>query len=581
MPKRVIYGESNYAALVRKNGYFVDKTPYIQALEAVENPVFLRPRRIGKSLFCSILRYYYDLNYAAQFNELFGETWIGQQPTASHNQYILLFFNFSVIDVGKTVGQIEHSFKNNCNSAIDSLRLAYGEILGDMPTIVMADSVSDNLEKLFNYLRNKQLPQVYVIIDEYDNFANQLIVGNQDLLYQELTAADGFLKTFFKTLKAGRESGAIANVFITGVLPITIDELASAFNVGTFLTLEPAFEAMLGFTQKEVDQLLDQIYRDFALDPATRNEVNTVIKNNYNGYHFVDPAGEALYNSTILIYFLRYFTLYKEIPEALTDLNLKTDLSWVRRITSGRPGDTEEFVGQLTRENRIPYDRDFLISKFDIHQFFDKGFYPISFFYLGMLTKADRFYMRLPNLNLRQIFVQYFNELHQIDVSTRYAELMQSFVNQPNLERLFAGYWEQYVSQLPEAIFEKACPELVEWVNENFYRTTFFELCSRYLSPWFTWNIERSYPQGKSDLEFVGKYHEQFAGLRWVIEFKYFSNATTKAKKFRLDQFELIETDGEQIRGYAEGLRQEYPEAKVALFVIYCFGNRGFRVFAL
>ena len=407
MPKRVIYGESNYAALVRKNGYFVDKTPYIQALEAVENPVFLRPRRIGKSLFCSILRYYYDLNYAAQFTELFGATWIGQQPTPSHNQYILLFFNFSVIDVGKTVAQIEHSFKNHCNTILNTLRAEYRHLFGEMPELAMSDPVSDNLEKVFRYIRGNGLPQVYVIIDEYDNFANQLIVGNQDLLYRDLTAADGFLKTFFKTLKAGRESGAIANIFITGVLPITIDELASAFNVGTFLTLEPAFAAMLGFTQTEVDQLLDQIYRDHGLDPATRNEVNTVIKNNYNGYHFVDPEGEALYNSTILIYFLRYFTLYKEIPEALTDLNLKTDLSWVRRITSGRPGDTEEFVGQLTRENQIAYDRDFLTSKFDMRQFFDKGFYPISFFYLGMLTKADRFYMRLPNLNLRQIFVQY------------------------------------------------------------------------------------------------------------------------------------------------------------------------------
>lgn len=234
----------------------------------------------------------------------------------------------------------------------------------------------------------------------------------------------------------------------------------------------------MGFTQAEVDHLLDEIYREHELDPTTRSEVNALVKSNYNGYHFADPEGEALYNSTILIYFLRYFVQYKEIPEALTDLNLKTDLSWVRRITSAHPGDTEEFVGQLTYENQIAYDRDFLISKFDMSQFFDKGFYPISFFYLGLLTRADRFYMRLPNLNLRQIFVQYFNELHHIDVSTRYAELMQSFVNEPNLDRLFAGYWQIYISQLPEALFQQ--------VNENFYRTTFFELCSRYLSPWFT-----------------------------------------------------------------------------------------------
>ncbi|MEZ4863439.1 MAG: AAA family ATPase [Caldilineaceae bacterium] len=573
MPKRVIYGESNYAAIVRKNGYFVDKTAYLAQLELIENPVFLRPRRFGKSLFCSLLRYYYDLNYADRFDELFGETWIGQHPTASHNEYIVLFFNFSVVELGKSTEQIERNFKNYSNNILATLCNAYPELLTQMPEISLNDTVSGNLEKFLTYIVNSQLPQVYVIIDEYDNFANRLITGNQDLLYDEITAGGGFLKTFFKALKAGRESGAIANIFITGVLPVTIDELASAFNIATFLTLEPGFEAMLGFTQTEVDKLLDAIYADHALDPKTRNDVNAIIKNNYNGYHFVNYAGEALYNSTLLIYFLRYFTQYREIPESLIDLNLKTDLSWVRRITSGRPGDTEEFVNQLTRENRIAYDRDFLISKFDMSQFFEKGFYPISFFYLGMLTRADRFYMCLPNLNLQQIFVQYFNELHRIDVSTRYAEIMQAFVNQPNLERLFTGYWEQYISQLPEAVFQQ--------VNENFYRTTFFELCSRYLSPWFTWNVERSYPEGKSDLEFVGKFHEKFAGLRWVIEFKYISNSRMQREQIKIAEFTVAPEDTTQVRGYAKGLKQEYPEAQVELFVLYCFGNQGFRVFRL
>ena len=573
MKRRVIYGESNYAAIVRKNGYFVDKTEYIAKLEAIENPVFLRPRRIGKSLFCSTLRCYYDLNYASSFDELFGQTWIGQHPTPSHNQYILLFFNFSVIDVGGSVAQIESSFRRHCNSTLSLLRIEYAPLLDEMPEILFDAPVSDNLNHLLNYVASNQLPPVYVIIDEYDNFANQLITGNRDLHYQELTAANGFLKTFFKTLKAGRESGAVANVFITGVLPITIDELASAFNIATFLTLEPGFEAMLGFTQAEVDHLLDDIYREHELDPATRKEVDTLIKSNYNGYHFVDPEGEALYNSTILIYFLRYFVQYREFPKRLIDLNLKVDLAWVRRLTASNPQLTAAFVDQLTLHNRIRYDEVFLIEKFDVSQFFNPSFFPISFFYLGMLTKEDDFNLRLPNLNLRQIFVEYFNELHEIDVSTRYAEVMQSFVNNPNLERLFAGYWAHYISQLPEAIFQQ--------VNENFYRTTFFELCSRYLSRWFTWNVERSYPQGKSDLEFVGKYHEQFAGLRWVIEFKYIPNSRLRTEKIDIGGFALPAEDSEQIEGYAQGLRQEYPEARLALFVIYCFGNQGFRVFAL
>ena len=573
MKKRVLYGVANYEELVQKNGYFVDKTAYIKKLETVENPVFLRPRRFGKSLLCSILRYYYDLNYADRFAGLFGQTWIGQHPTDHHNQFIILFFNFSSIHLGPTVDEIEHSFKNYCNSILSFLQAEYTPLLDDMPEIILDDAVSDNLSKLLYYLRANHLPPVYVIIDEYDNFANQLITGHKDRLYRELTADDSFLKTFFKTLKEGRESGTIVNVFVTGVLPITIDDLASGFNIATFLTLDPEFETMLGFTQAEVDQLLDEVYRDYAIDPATRNEVDAVIKNHYNGYHFVKPAGEALYNSTILMYFLRQFCQSQQIPKRLTDLNLKTDLSWVRRLTASNPQKTEAFVDRLTLHNTILYDDIFLVEKFNMHQFFDEGYFPISFFYLGMLTKQDDFYVRLPNLNMRQIFVEYFNEIHRIDVSTRYTEIMQTFINEPNLEWLFAGYWAQYVSQLPEAIFQQ--------VNENFYRTTFFELCSRYLSRWFTWNVERSYPQGKSDLEFVGKYHEQFAGLRWVIEFKYYSNVEFKKFKTSLAEFQLQAEDTRQIAGYVAGLEEEYPEAQISQFVIYCFGNQGFRVFAL
>ncbi|MBF0468454.1 MAG: PD-(D/E)XK nuclease domain-containing protein [Desulfamplus sp.] len=88
--------------------------------------------------------------------------------------------------------------------------------------------------------------------------------------------------------------------------------------------------------------------------------------------------------------------------------------------------------------------------------------------------------------------------------------MMQGFINTLNLPRLFEDYWNLCASQLPEAIFSQ--------MNENFYRTTFFELCSRYLSSWFTFNVENSCSQGRSDLEFVGKYHERFAGIRFCLE---------------------------------------------------------------
>ncbi|MCP4696130.1 MAG: AAA family ATPase, partial [Gammaproteobacteria bacterium] len=551
MKKRIVYSEANYARIVQKNGYFVDKTDYIEKLELVENPVFLRPRRFGKSLLCSILRHYYDLNYADRFDELFGGTWVGQNPTGNQNRFIVLSLNFSVISLGSDVKQIERSFKNYCNGIVRSLRKLYKTILGAMPETDMDATVADNLNVLLCHLQENRLPPVYIIIDEYDNFANQLVVSHKDALYRELTADDGFLKTFFKTLKQGRESGVIHNVFVTGVLPIAIDDMASGFNVAGFITLDPEFENMLGFTQGETDRLLDEMYRDYGIDPATRQEVGAVIKNQYNGYHPVTPDGESLYNSTMVMYFLNWFQRHKTIPEYLTDLNLKTDISWVRRLTASNPQLTEEFVDRLTIHNTIRYDKVFLIEKFNIHQFFDKGFFPISFFYLGMLTRKDDYCLQLPNLNMRTIFTEYFNEIHHIDVSTRHTEYMQAFSDSPALEPLFAGYWKEYISQLPEAIFQQ--------VNENFYRTTFYELCQRYLSRWFIWNVERSYPSGCSDLEFVGKYNEIYAGLRWVIEFKYYSNASLRKLKTTIADFQLQTGDTEQIAGYVEGLKKEYP----------------------
>ncbi|MCP4147075.1 MAG: AAA family ATPase, partial [bacterium] len=79
--KRIRYGEANYKSLVLDNGYYVDKTGYIRLMEEYKNPVFLRPRRFGKSLWCTTLKYYYDLKEADDFEHLFGHTDIGKNPT--------------------------------------------------------------------------------------------------------------------------------------------------------------------------------------------------------------------------------------------------------------------------------------------------------------------------------------------------------------------------------------------------------------------------------------------------------------------------------------------------------------------
>jgi Predicted AAA-ATPase/PD-(D/E)XK nuclease superfamily len=571
MRKRILYGVANYEEIVTKNGYFVDKTQYIEKLESIENPVFLRPRRFGKSLWCRILECYYSIRMKDRFDELFGHTWIGQNPTALKNAFIVLHLDFSTVDYTGNLADIKASFDSTCNYKMKALVNVYRDLFHDQVEIDISAGANDNLKAILSHVSQDNPPPLYVIIDEYDNFVNQLITGRKDHLYHQITGDDSFLKAFFKTLKEGRKTGAIANVFITGVLPITMDELASAYNIARFITLEKKFENMLGFTQSELDELLNAIFQDDSLDSGLRHQVNALMRTHYNGYHFVSPDGEAIYNSTLVSYCLYHLCDYQEIPEFLTDMILRTDLSWVKRITSAYEGSTEEFVNQLLLHDTIRFDKNFMMAKFDMRQFFHKSFFPISFFYLGMLTREDDFLLKLPNLNMRQIFAEYFNELNQIDVSTRYTEIMQAFVVNPDIASLFAGYWREYVSQLPEAVFVQ--------MNENFIRTTFYELCSRFLSTWLMFTVERSYPKGKSDLEFMGRYNQKFAGRRWIIEFKYFSNAELIRTKTRIDEFLLRVEDTEQIIGYAEGAKQEEPVAVLNLYVIYCFGNQGFRVF--
>lgn len=573
MKKTIPYGRTNYIDLIRQNCYFVDKTSYIAKLEPVANPIFLRPRKFGKSLLCSMLRYYYDLNYSDRFQELFGHTWIGQNPTGKQNQYVILSLNFSSIDVDQKYEDIEESFRVQNNSILRQIQYSYQPYFVDMPEIRLDGSVTNNLHNLITYINSRNLPPLYIIIDEYDNFSNQLIVARDSVLYAKLTDDRSFLKSFFKTIKLGRELGSVANTYITGVLPVMIDDLASGYNIGTFLSLDPSFEHMLGFTQDEVDHLLDDIYRDYAIDSATRKEVDDIIKIQYDGYRFVDAEGDGVYNSTTLMYFLRYFVEHKKIPKRLTDTNLKTDISWVQRLTSSKPQFAQEFLKQLNIDEQISYDESLLIDKFNLDQFLDESYFPTSFFYLGLLTRKDDFYLHLPNQNMRNIFMEYYNVTNHINVSTGYSDVMNRFVNNLDLTQLFDGYWELYISQLPEAIFTQ--------VNENFYRTSFYELCTRHLSRWFTWNVERSYPSGKSDLEFVGKYHEEFANLRWVIEFKYYPGTRMKTDKIDLKSFELKTADTVQIEGYVKDLEREYPEAQIRQFVIYCFSNQGYRIFEI
>ncbi len=567
--KRIPYAIANFEEIRERNCYFVDKTKYIETLEEYKAPVFLRPRRFGKTLWCSILECYYDIGRADRFEELFGGTYIGENPTPEKNSLLVMRFNFSLIEVSEEEKDIQRSFDGVCEGAMEIFLSRYAMFFKDFnPSF---SSATRQLEKIIDFIQKNNLPSLYIIIDEYDNFTNQLITTHQDGLYKELTTGDSFLRTFFKAIKAGTESRAVRHVYITGVLPVTIDDLTSGFNIAEIITLQTPFINMLGFTQGEVDDYLEMVRVGYGYDQELINSLRILLKNYYNGYHF-SAESESIYNSTILTYFVRQFTIEGgEFAEDFIDPNLKTDIRWIRRLTRYE-NDTAELLEAVAIAGELPYERSNLRSKFNLNTFFDKEFFPISLFYLGMLTFKDAETMVVPNQTMRTIFTEYFNEEEEYNVSGGYTEYFHTFRKDLDLRKLFSGYWKRYIGQIPAQAFDKA--------NENFFRTTFYELCRRHLSYDFVLNIEVNYPCGRSDWELLGKPSTKYKHIKQVAEFKHFSVAD--GKRLGIMQLEKPRAaEVKQVTKYADEILKDFPKYDVTRYVVYTLGSREYRIFKI
>lgn len=565
---KIPYAVASYAKLIKEGYYFVDKTEYIGELEHYQVPVFLRPRRFGKSLMCSMLQHYYDINRKGEFAALFGDTWIGQHPTGLQNTRMVMSLNFSIVQVEDDLKGLERNFNNVMNAPIRGfVQTTYKAYFKEDFKFNNEANISDMLSDILEYIQVNNLPPLYLIVDEYDNFTNQLITAYNDSLYEEVTCGESFLRTFFKVIKAGIGSGAIASCYITGVLPITMDDLTSGFNIAEMVTLEPRLVSMLGFTYTETLQYLDTIWKAYDLPQELYAEVWQIIRANYDGYHFLQSS-EPLFNSTILTYFLKRFTMNDgQIPDELIDENLRTDVNWIKRLTLGTEN-AKKMLDNLVIDGAMLYNRSDLKSRFNREQFFNESFYPISLYYLGMTTLKDGFYMELPNNTMRSIFVDYYNTLHELSRSADlYAPVFVQYLKDKSMETLFGGYYKTYLAQFPAQTFDK--------INENFVRNTFYELCVRYLSAEYTFSIEQNYPSGRCDWEMTGMPRTSFHGEKLVVEFKYL-----KAKEHKKIQA-LTGPDNEdvqQVTSYATDMLAKFPFLNIRKYVIYVAANKGYRI---
>ena len=565
---RIPYSIANHEQLIRDDYLFVDKTRYIRDLEVYTVPVFLRPRRFGKSLFCSTLECYYDVNRRDRFDELFGSLDIGKNPTPNRNSCMVMRFDFSVIEVKNDIDFVDECFRSHCRDVVSVFLARYREYF---PNDIDRDGAAGSLlGRVLSECDQRGLPPVYIIIDEYDNFTNQMILAQWEDLYNQVTTSDSFLRTFFKTIKSGIQNGTVGRFFATGVLPITIDDLTSGFNVAEIITLEPTFHSMLGFTESEVDTYLTLALEAYDIPLTRLPEIRDMLRQFYNGYRFDFDSEESLYNSTILNFFLKRFCVNGgKIPREFIDDNLRPDVSWLRRLTRHEET-TRELLETLMYDRSLPFDYQMLRSKFNMRQFFDRDFYPLSLFYLGMLTFEDEFALTFPNQSVHTIITDYYNEVMHLEVSKGYTDYMRQFLKDLDLEALFAGYWETYVGQIPAQAFDQ--------LNEGFFRTTFYELCTRYLSGHFVFAIEANHPSGRSDWELLGKHHSAYRNVKFIAEFKHFSKPDAKHQEV-LTRSTPFDDDVAQVTAYANDVQTKFPEYQIRTFVIYTASNQGFRCF--
>ena len=559
------YAVANYADLRDRGFYYVDKTDYIPRLEAYNAPVFLRPRRFGKSLLVSTLAHYYDRTLTHRFEDLFGGTYIGSHPTPEHNRYMIIRYDFSAMVMADNMEGLEQNFNILNRGPVEIMVTHNRDLFGDFQ-FSTRENATQMLEEVLAYARAHDLPPVYILIDEYDNFTNQLLTSYNDPLYEKVTTADSFLRTFFKVIKKGIGEGSIRTCFCTGVLPVTMDDLTSGYNIAEILTLESDFINMLGFTHAEADAYLRYVLDKYTGSQERYDEIWQLIVNNYDGYRF-SPKGEKLFNATILTYFLKNFaTRHGEVPEEMIDENLRTDIGWLRRLTLSLEN-SKAMLDALVIDNGLYYNVADLSSKFNKQKFFDKNFYPVSLFYLGMTTLQNNFRMALPNLTMRSIYMDYYNVLNRIDGgANRYVPTYERFVDERDFESLVRNYFEQYLGQFPAQVFDK--------INENFIRCSFFELVSRYLSSCYTFAIEQNNSEGRADFEMTGIPGTDYYTDDRLVEFKYYK--AKEAEKMLGPDAPLPE-HVEQMHRYAEDTLRHFPNYKVRAYVVYICANRGWK----
>ena len=332
--KRIPYGMMNFIDVREDDCYYVDKTHYIPLIENANKYFFyIRPRRFGKSLTISMLRHYYNILEADKFEKWYGDLYIGKHPTPERNSYLIIYLNFAVVNA--ELNSYRQSLDAHCNTEFNFFCDVYAQYLPEGIKEEM-NKKKGAVEQL-NYLYKeciKTNQQIYLFIDEYDHFTNKILSEPSCLEdYKSETYGTSYLRSFFDTVKAGTDS-TIKRCFVTGVSPVTMDDLTSGFNIGTNYSLSPEFNEMTGFNEEEVRAMLDYYATTCQFHHST-NELIEAMKPWYDNYCFSEKSygGTTMYNSNMVLYFVdNYIRNGGEMPDKMVEENIRVDYNKLRML---------------------------------------------------------------------------------------------------------------------------------------------------------------------------------------------------------------------------------------------------------
>ena len=451
--KRIPYGMMNFVSVRRDDCYYVDKTCFIPAIEQANKFFFyIRPRRFGKSLTVSMLHHYYDVRAKDMFDELYGDLYIGKHPTPERNTYLVLYLNFSVVNA--ELHNYRSSLDAHCNTAFNYFCDVYADYLplGIQEKMNQKNGAVEQLDYLYKEC-GKVNQKIFLFIDEYDHFTNKILSEPSCLEeYMSETHGTGYLRSFFDTVKTGTYS-SIERCFVTGVSPVTMDDLTSGFNIGTNYSTSPEFNELTGFTEADVRAMLDY-YRTVVEFHHTTDELIEKMKPWYDNYCFAEESygRVTMYNSNMVLYFVdNYIRSGGQLPKNMIEDNIRVDYNKLRMLIRKDKEFSHDasVIQTLVSQGYITGD---LKTGFPAEKITSPDNFISLLYYFGMIT-IDGMYRGktrfiIPNQVVREQLFNYLLETYE-DVDLKYAGYEKSDLD---ADLAYDVKWREYFQYIADCL---------------------------------------------------------------------------------------------------------------------------------